>query len=124
MIIDPLYNYEAVNVESAVNLRSSFLNWLRHTIQIRQSHKAFSRGKVEFLDCSNKKVLTYLCRYKDDLALVVNNLSRFSQFVELDLAQYDGYEPVDLFGHTRFPRIGEMNYLLTWVRLVFTGSDW
>jgi maltose alpha-D-glucosyltransferase/alpha-amylase len=125
VIIDPLYNYEAVNVESAVTLRSSFLNWLRHTIQIRQSHPAFSRGRVEFLDVENKKVLTYLCTYKDDIALVVNNLSRFSQFVELDLSKYQGYTPIDLFGHIRFPQIGEMSYLLTcspygfyWFRLV------
>ncbi len=126
VIIDPSYSYEAVNVESAVSLRSSFLNWLRHTIQIRQSHKAFSRGRVEFLDKHpNKKVLTYLCRYKDDVALVVNNLSRFSQFVELDLSKYEGYHPIDLFGHSRFPTIGEAKYLLTlgpygfyWFRLV------
>lgn len=125
VIIDPVYSYEAVNVENALALRSSFLNWLRHTIQIRQSHKAFSRGAVEFLESSNKKVLPYLCTYRDDHALVVNNLSRFSQFVELDLSRYEGYVPVDLFGHTRFPRIGEMSYLLTlgsygfyWFRLV------
>jgi len=125
VIIDPVYNYEAVNVENAQALRSSFLNWLRHTIQIRQSHHAFSRGKVKFLDNPNKKILPYLCRYKDDIALVVNNLSRFSQFIELDLSKYQGYTPIDLFGHTRFPAIGEMPYLLTvgpygfyWFRLV------
>src|SRR5690606_917658 len=76
VIIDPLYNYEAVNVESAVSNRASFLNWLRQTIQIHQSHKAFSRGKVKFLPSENRKVLAYICKHGRDIALVVNNLSR------------------------------------------------
>lgn len=125
VIIDPVYNYEAVNVEASVALRSSFLNWLRQTIQIRQSHLAFSRGRVKFLHSSNNKVLPYLCQYNGDIALVVNNLSRYSQFVELDLREYHGYVPVDLFGNTAFPPIGDLNYLLTlapygyyWFRLV------
>lgn len=130
VIIDPLYNYEHVNVENALSLRSSFLNWLRYMIQIRQTHKVFSRGTVEFLDHENKKVLAYLIRYKDEVALVANNLSRFSQFVELDLSEYQGYRPVDLFGYTQFPEVGEMPYLLTlgqygfyWFRLTLPGEE-
>lgn len=113
VIIDPVYNYEAINVENALAVRSSFLNWLRYMIQIRQSHKSFSRGKVEFLPHSNKKILAYLIRYKDDITLVVNNLSRFPQYVQLELQEYSGYAPSDMFGHTKFPEIGEMPYLLT-----------
>src|SRR5690606_11319882 len=75
VIIDPLYSYEAVNVENATTLRSSFLNWLRYMIQVRESHKAFSRGQVEFLDHGNKKVLAYLIHYHGNTKLVVNNLS-------------------------------------------------
>ena len=37
--------------------------------------------------------------------LVVNNLSRFVQPVELDLREFDGLDPVELFGETVFPRI-------------------
>jgi len=128
VIIDPLYNYEAVNVENALTLRSSFLNWLRYMIQIRQTHRPFSRGQVQFLEADNKKVLAYLIRYREEVALVANNLSRFAQFVELDLKELSGYVPVDLFGHTRFPEIGEMPYLLTlspygfyWFKLVPAG---
>lgn len=113
VIIDPVYNYEAINVENALAVRSSFLNWLRYMIQIRQSHKSFSRGKVEFLPHSNKKILAYVIRYKDDITLVVNNLSRFPQYVQLDLQEYSGHAPSDMFGHTKFPEIGEMPYLLT-----------
>jgi len=128
LIIDPLYNYEAVNVEAASN-RASFLNWLRHVIQIRQSHKAFSRGKVQFLHNANPRVLTYICSYKDDIALVVNNLSRFSQYVEMDMKEYQGYVPEDLFGGTNFPEIGELPYMITvgphgfyWFRLKRKGN--
>jgi maltose alpha-D-glucosyltransferase/alpha-amylase len=112
LIIDPVYNYEAVNVEAASH-RASFLNWLRHLIQIRQSHKAFSRGNVRFLNEPNKKVLSYLCTYNDDVALVVNNLSRYSQFVQLDLPDFDGYTPIDLFGGTAFPKIQKERYFIT-----------
>jgi maltose alpha-D-glucosyltransferase/alpha-amylase len=112
VIIDPLYSYEAINVESASH-RASFLNWLRHLIKIRQSHPAFSRGKVRFLDDGNKKVLSYLCVYKDDVALVINNLSRYSQFIQVDVHEYAGYTPVDLFGGTVFPKLQKDRYFIT-----------
>jgi maltose alpha-D-glucosyltransferase/alpha-amylase len=111
-IMDPVYNYEAVNVEAASH-GSSFLRWLRTLIRIRQTHAAFSRGVVRFLESANRKVLAYICEYQDDHALVVNNLSRYSQYVELDLSAYEGFTPVDLFGHSEFPRIGSLPYLVT-----------
>ena len=45
--------------------------------------------------------------------LIVANLSRFAQYVELDLSRFRGAEPVELFGQTHFPPIGELPYLLT-----------
>jgi maltose alpha-D-glucosyltransferase/alpha-amylase len=82
-------------------------------LQIRQNHKVFSRGKVQFLKSENTKVLSYFCKWGDDVALIVNNLSRYSQFICLDLSEYEGLCPVDLFGQTHFPKIGSANYMIT-----------
>ena len=45
--------------------------------------------------------------------LCVHNLARSAQAVELDLSEYEGYSPIEMFGRSRFPRIGELPYLLT-----------
>ena len=82
-------------------------------IQVRKAHKAFSRGEIEFLDSENKKVLSYLRIYEDETLLVVNNLSRYVQPVELDMKKYNGYVPYAMIGNTRFPAIGELPYFLT-----------
>ncbi len=50
---------------------------------------------------------------EDETILVVANLSRYVQYVELDLGKWKGMRPVELFGHTEFPPIGELPYLLT-----------
>jgi maltose alpha-D-glucosyltransferase/alpha-amylase len=68
---------------------------------------------VRFLDDQNKKVLSYLCIYKDDIALVINNLSRYSQFIQIDVQEYAGYTPVDLFGGTVFPKLQKDRYFIT-----------
>ena len=47
------------------------------------------------------------------MVLCVNNLSRFPQAVELDLRQWEGAEPIEMTGGSRFPAIGELPYLLT-----------
>jgi maltose alpha-D-glucosyltransferase / alpha-amylase len=112
VIIDPLYHYEAVNVETASH-RASFLNWLKYVMQIRQSCKAFSRGQVTFLSTENRRVTAYLCRSENEIALVVNNLSRYSQFASLDLRDLEGRIPVDLFGQNPFPAIGNVPYMVT-----------
>ena len=45
--------------------------------------------------------------------LCVHNLARSAQAVELDLSGYRGRIPVEVFGRSRFPSIGELPYLLT-----------
>ena len=89
------------------------LNWVRRLIQIRKQYRAFGRGCIEFFHPANPRVLTYVREYEDQVLLIVNNLSRFSQPVELDLRRYNGWLPVELFGETQFPRIGELPYFLT-----------
>ncbi len=89
------------------------MNWLKNLIRIRREHLAFSRGTVRFLPASSRAVLPYLCEYEGDVALVVNNLAHFSQYVELDLSEFIGQVPVDLFSKTAFPAITERPYLIT-----------
>ncbi|HYY35284.1 MAG TPA: maltose alpha-D-glucosyltransferase, partial [Candidatus Binatia bacterium] len=92
--IDPEYHYEAINVENQQKNLSSLLWWTRRVIAMRKNFKAFSRGSLEFLYPDNPKVLAFLRRYEDEIILVVVNLSRFAQSVELDLSRFSSYVPM------------------------------
>jgi maltose alpha-D-glucosyltransferase / alpha-amylase len=111
--IDPAYHYEAINVESQQDNPNSLLSWTKRLIALRKQFKAFGRGTLEFLLPSNHRVLAYLRRYENETILVVANLSRFAQAVQLDLHKFAGYTPVELFGKTDFPAVGEGFYPLT-----------
>jgi maltose alpha-D-glucosyltransferase / alpha-amylase len=113
VILDPIYNYQAVNVEAQHRSPSSQLNWLRRLIQVRRAHKVFGRGSLEFLTHGNRRVVAYVRRHQDQIALVVNNLSRFPQAVELDLGSYEGLTPVEMAGKSPFPTIGDRPYSVT-----------
>jgi len=113
VIIDPEYHYEAVNVETQHNNPPRLLWWMKRLMELRKRHKAFSRGTLELLHPENRKVLAYLRRYENETILVVANLSRFVQAVELDLSQFRGAVPVELFGRTPFPQVGGQRYFLS-----------
>ncbi|HEX9814926.1 MAG TPA: maltose alpha-D-glucosyltransferase, partial [Myxococcota bacterium] len=113
IIIDPEYHYETVNVEAQLNNPHAMLWWVRRLIALRKRFRAFGRGTLEFLYPENRKVLAFVRKYEEERILVVANVSRFVQFVELDLSRYRGMMPVELFGRTEFPLIGDLPYLLT-----------
>jgi len=113
VIMDPVYGYQAINVEAQLRDSSSLLNWMKRLIRLRKNYPVFGRGEIEFLHPENHKVLAYIRQGEGQTVLVVNNLSRFVQPVELDLRHYDGWTPVEIFGETHFPRIGELPYFLT-----------
>jgi len=113
VIIDPEYHYETVNVEAQQGNGESLLWWTKRLIALRKRHSAFSRGSIELLAPDNGKVLAFFRTDGDDRILVVANLSRTAQYVELDLRAHAGSVPVELFGCARFPAIGELPYLLT-----------
>ena len=113
LVIDPVYHYQAINVEAQRRVPSSLLNWMRRLIAIRKRYPVFGRGDFEFLHPSNLAVLPYLRCYEGQVILVVNNLSRFVQPVEMDLRKFNGYTPVELFGETVFPKITEAPYFLS-----------
>ncbi|HWB59064.1 MAG TPA: maltose alpha-D-glucosyltransferase, partial [Chthoniobacteraceae bacterium] len=113
VIIDSEYHFEAVNVETQEANASSLLWWTRRTIAIRRRHKAFSRGTIEFLLPDNGKLLVYVREFEGEAILVVANLSRFTEAVELDLSRWAGCTPVEVFSQNRFPKIREQPYFFT-----------
>jgi maltose alpha-D-glucosyltransferase / alpha-amylase len=113
VIIDPEYHAQAVNVAAQDENPSSLLWWMRRLIALRKRYAAFSRGAIEVLFPDNRKILAFLRLLDDETILVIVNLSRFTQAVELDLAAYRGAVPVELFGSTELPAIGDLPYFLT-----------
>ncbi len=113
VIIDPEYHYEAVNVENQQRNPSSLLWWMKRLIAIRKVNRVFGRGNLEFLHPENTKVLTFLRKWEGETALVAVNLSPHAQVVELDLREYAGFTPVDVFSRSRFPLVREGSYVLT-----------
>jgi maltose alpha-D-glucosyltransferase/alpha-amylase len=113
VIIDPEYHYESLNVESQQGNPNSLLWWTKRLVALRKRFQAFGRGTIEFLSPENPKVLAFIRTYEDETVLVVANLSRFPQYVELDLSKYKGRIPLELIGKTGFPPIGDLSYLLT-----------
>jgi len=113
VIIDPEYHYEAVNVESQQGNPSSLLWWTKRLIALRKQHRAFGRGTIEFLRPDNARILAFIRRYGDESILVVANLSRFMQYVDLDLREYQGYALEELSGHSLMPPIDDRPYRLT-----------
>jgi len=111
--IDPEYHYEAINVENQQKNLSSLLWWTRRVIAMRKNFKAFSRGSLEFLYPDNPKVLAFLRRYEDETILVVVNLSRFAQSVELDLSRFSGCVPMEVFSRNLFRPIRKSRYVIT-----------
>ena len=113
LISNPVYGYQAINVDSQRRSEHSLLSWTKSVIQTRNSFRVFSRGSIEFLSPSNHRVLAYVRQLGEEKVLVVNNLSSSAQAVELNLQSYKGHIPIEMFGRNLFPRIGELPYLLT-----------
>jgi len=113
IILDPAYHYEACNVEAQLDNPHSLLWWMRRLLTLRKRWRALGEGKCEFLQPDNHKILSYILRHEQETILVVANLSRFAQPVELDLSAFKQMVPVELFGRMRFPAITDAPYFLT-----------
>jgi maltose alpha-D-glucosyltransferase/alpha-amylase len=130
MVMDPLYAYPTVNVESQAADPHSLLMWMRRTVAIRRQYKLFGRGGYRLLYPKNRKILAYLREHEGTAVLCVANLARTPQAVELDLSEFQGRVPIELDGHSQFPPIGQLPYLLTlppygfyWF-LLSEAADW
>jgi maltose alpha-D-glucosyltransferase/alpha-amylase len=113
VIMDPVWGYEAINVEAQQDDPSSLLNWMRNMIALRKLFAVFGRGGIEFLDPSNRKILAYVRKYQDEQVLCLANLSRFAQPVDLDLSKLEGMTPVEMLGYVDFPVIEKNPYRFT-----------
>lgn len=117
-IMDPLYGYQSVNVETQSGDPHSLLNWTRRMLAVRKQSKAFGRGTLKMLSPSNRRILAYTREYtgpdgKQEIILCVANVSRSAQAAELDLSAFAGMVPVEMLGGNAFPPIGQMHFLLT-----------
>jgi maltose alpha-D-glucosyltransferase/alpha-amylase len=112
-MLNPVYGYHAVNVQSQKRFDHSLLAWMKRLIKVRKSTSVFGRGSMQFLYPANHRVLAYVRKLGNETILVVNNLSSSAQAVELDLKAYKGNILVEMFGRNVFPRIGDLPYLLT-----------
>ncbi len=118
LIMDPIWGYEAINVEAQLSDQSSLLHWTRNMIALRKLFKVFGRGTQEFLNPENRKILAYTREYRDEsgadeIVLCVANLSRFAQPVALDLSRFAGMVPVEMLGYVPFPPIDQTPYAIT-----------
>jgi maltose alpha-D-glucosyltransferase / alpha-amylase len=113
IILDPEYHYEAINVEAQQSNPNSLWWWMKRVLTLRQRHRAFGRGTIQFLRPENRKILAFTRRSGDEVILVVANLSRFPQPVQLDLNEFKQMKLIELFGRTDFPPITEQPYSLT-----------
>jgi maltose alpha-D-glucosyltransferase/alpha-amylase len=111
--MDPVYGYEAVNVEAQSRSLSSLLNATKRLISVRKSTLAFGRGTMTFIRPANRAVLAYVRQYKDEVILCVANLSRSAQATELDLSAFKDRVPIEMLGRSRFPAIGDLPYMIT-----------
>jgi maltose alpha-D-glucosyltransferase/alpha-amylase len=130
-IMDPVYGYAAINVEAQTRSLSSLLSWTKRLIGVRKSSKVFGRGSLTLVRPANRTVLAYVRQLEDEAILCVANLSRSAQAVELDLSQWKGRIPQEMLGRSRFPRIGDLPYLVTlppygfyWFELHSEPREW
>jgi maltose alpha-D-glucosyltransferase/alpha-amylase len=112
-LMDPVYGFQAVNIEAQLRTPYSFLRWLHRFVALRKEHPVFGLGTYEALVSENPRIFAHVRRWEDDIILCVHNVARSAQAVELDLREYAGLVPEEMFGRTRFPAIGELPYLLT-----------
>jgi maltose alpha-D-glucosyltransferase / alpha-amylase len=129
-IMDPVYGFEAVNVEAQSRAPASLLNWTKRLIAARRTRRALGRGSLRFLYPANRKVIAYLREFEGETILCVANLARSAQAVGLDLSEFRGRHVVEVLGRANFPDIGEQPYLLTlqghsffWFELVALPED-
>ena len=113
LIMDPVYGYQAVNVEAQSRSLSSLLSWTKRLISVRKSSKVFGRGSLTFIRPANRSVLVYVRQHGDEVVLCIANLSRSAQAAELDLSQWQGRVPLELLGRATFPVIGAAPYVVT-----------
>jgi maltose alpha-D-glucosyltransferase / alpha-amylase len=110
VIMDPVYGFQAVNVEAQMRYQASLLNWMRQIIRLRRDHRLFSRGNLELIKPDNRKIFAFTRSFGNETAMCVFNLSHYAQPMRLDLQKFEGCVPVEMFGEVEFPVIENSAY--------------
>jgi maltose alpha-D-glucosyltransferase/alpha-amylase len=139
-LMDPVYGFEAVNVEAQQRNPSSFLQWIRSLLQVRKQFPVFGTGTFDVVSCANPSILAYVRSpvpapphasadpgrrarawagtdgaepAASNPVLCVHNLSRFAQPAALDLTRWAERTPVELLGRIPFPPVSVGTYEVT-----------
>jgi maltose alpha-D-glucosyltransferase / alpha-amylase len=112
-VMDPLYGYQAINVEAQERSPSSLLNWMRTMLGLRKRYRTFGRGRFESVTTDNRRVLAFTREDDEHQILVVANMAHTVQPVSLDLARFRGMKPVEMIGTTELPAVEDAPYFLT-----------
>ncbi|PKL45421.1 MAG: maltose alpha-D-glucosyltransferase [Candidatus Riflebacteria bacterium HGW-Riflebacteria-1] len=132
-VMGAITGFQALNVEAQSKNPSSLLNWMKRIIAVRSHCTALGEGSIEFIKPANRKILAYVRTHGDANILCIANLSRSAQPVQLDLAKFKGYTPVEMLGKHAFPTISDEPYQLSltgygfyWFELSLTtaGPAW
>ena len=59
-LMDPVYGYQAVNVEAQMRNPSSLLHWMKRMLEVRKQHPVFGTGSFEVISVENPSVLAYV----------------------------------------------------------------
>ena len=83
-LMDPVYGFQAVNVEAQLRTASQpAAGWVHRFIALRKEHPVFGFGSYQPIEPSNARIFAHLRQFEDDLILCVHNLARSAQAVEL-----------------------------------------
>ena len=108
-IMDPIYGYEAVNVEAQLREPSSLLNWMRRLLAVRKQLPRVRPRHARVPAARQPQGPRLPARATATRSCCASRTSsRTAQPVELDLSQFKGRVPVELIGRTPFPPIGEL----------------
>ena len=114
LITEQEYHFESVNVETQLRNPASLLSWMRQLIALRSRYRVLGRGDITFLEPDNPHVLAHIRRVDGETPMLcVANLSRLAQHVELDLQEFGGVTPVEVFGQNRFAPVRDTDYGIT-----------
>ncbi|WP_017731128.1 alpha-amylase family protein [Nafulsella turpanensis] len=106
------FGYEKVNVNQQRREKNSLLAWVEKVIRLRKDCPSFGWGDVEVIE-SDDKVLIHCCRWEDQLAVAVHNLSDKPCSFRLGLPEEEASQLVELLSNTEYeafdPSAGELS---------------
>ena len=130
-IQDPIYGFDAVNVEAQLRSPASLLNWMRRMIAIRRNHSALGRGTLALPLSGEPQGARLYPRARRASASCASPTCRARRRpFSSTSSEFKGATPIEMTGGTAFPPIGDLPYLLTlpaygfyWFQLTATPAS-